>query len=258
MPEELVVIEWPQLMVPEITPAWGSPRFMGAETTMSGDNLVSGATHVPVAPHEARWPSSLVLLAAVLLHSTLPHRLTAGPVWLLPLIEIVLLVPLTISVPRRHSEEEGWQRAGAILLIGVINAANFISLGLVIKFLLEGGRGTGGELVVEAMKIWLINVVVFGLWYWELDRGGPGRRRGPRPVHPDFLFPQMATRGIAPANWLPSPLDYLYVSFTNSTAFSPTDTLPLTPWAKMLMLAQSLASLLTVAVVAGRAINILA
>ena len=110
---------------------------------------------------------------------------------------------------------------------------------------------------MTAIQIWLTNVIVFGLWYWELDRGGPGARCRENHREPDFLFPQMSTPAAAPPSWAPRFLDYLYVAFTNATAFSPTDTLPLTAWAKVLMAIQSLASLLTVALVAARAVNIL-
>jgi hypothetical protein len=107
------------------------------------------------------------------------------------------------------------------------------------------------------VQIWLTNVIVFGLWYWDLDRGGPIERRRIHHRQPDFLFPQMVTPGAAPEPWCPHFVDYLYVSFTNATAFSPTDTMPLTAWAKLLMMVQSLASLLTVVLVAARAVNIL-
>jgi hypothetical protein len=106
------------------------------------------------------------------------------------------------------------------------------------------------------VPIWLTNVIVFGLWYWDLDRGGPATRLHENHRRPDFLFPQMSTPGSGP-NWTPDFLDYLYTSFTNATAFSPTDTMPLTAWAKLLMMVQSLASLLTVALVVSRAVNIL-
>ena len=113
------------------------------------------------------------------------------------------------------------------------------------------------ELIFAAMQIWMTNVIVFGLWYWELDRGGPSARCRTSHREPDFLFPQMSTPAAAPPDWAPMFVDYLYVAFTNATAFSPTDTLPLTTWAKVLMAVQALASLLTVALVAGRAVNIL-
>jgi hypothetical protein len=107
------------------------------------------------------------------------------------------------------------------------------------------------------MQIWFTNVLAFGLWYWEFDRGGPGSRSHVHHREPDFLFPQMANPDAAPKDWCPSFIDYMYVTFTNATAFSPTDTMPLTQWAKLLMAVQSLASLLTVALVAARAVNIL-
>ena len=128
---------------------------------------------------------------------------------------------------------------------------------MLIRGLLQGSKAEASQLVFSAIQIWLTNVIVFGLWYWELDRGGPSARCTPEHREPDFLFPQMATPSIAPDGWFPHFVDYLYVAFTNATAFSPTDTLPLTVWAKGLMTVQSLASLLTVALVAARAVNIL-
>jgi hypothetical protein len=115
----------------------------------------------------------------------------------------------------------------------------------------------GRELIVASVGIWLTNVIVFGLWYWELDRGGPYARHREDHPEPDFLFPQMCTPGAGRPDWAPGFTDYLYVSLTNATAFSPTDTMPLTPMAKLLMGGQAIASLLTVAVVASRAVNIL-
>jgi len=113
-----------------------------------------------------------------------------------------------------------------------------------------------GPLLLDALNVWATNVIVFALWYWQLDSGGPQARRaatGP----PDFLFPQIATPEFAPPNWQPQFLDYLYLSFTNSTAFSPTDTMPLSRWAKMLMLVQSAVSLTLGLMVVARAVNIL-
>lgn len=195
---------------------------------------------------------------AILLYVTLPQNLTFGK-WLLPILEGALIVPLTLMYPRRHHDESPLQRFMALALIALINLANLVSLALLVHELLSGRRAAGKELVYGSIAIWLTNVIVFGLWYWELDRGGPGKRC--RPVHerrePDFLFPQMANPDVAPKGWHPTFVDYLYVSFTNASAFSPTDTMPLTEWAKLLMLVQSLASLLTVVLVTARAVNIL-
>jgi hypothetical protein len=125
-----------------------------------------------------------------------------------------------------------------------------------IHALLYSSIRAGRPLVYASVPVWLTNIIVFGLWYWELDRGGPAARRLPRHRQPDFLFPQMSTPGSAPG-WSPNFFDYLYTAFTNATTFSSTDTMPLTGWAKLLMALQSLASLVTVVVVVSRAVNIL-
>jgi uncharacterized membrane protein len=143
-----------------------------------------------------------------------------------------------------------------VAVIALITIANVVSLVDLIHALLYESQVGGRALVYSSLPIWLTNVIVFGLWYWELDRGGPAARQQTRHRRPDFLFPQMSTPGAAPG-WTPDFLDYIYTSFTNATAFSPTDTMPLTAWAKLLMMLQSLASLLTVAVVVSRAVNIL-
>jgi len=216
---------------------------------------------------EPRWPASLAVVASVLLYAALPLKLqiSFGPARLggvekgiLPALELILLVSLTIAAPRRRPNEPRWQRYAAVALIALVNIANIGSLGLLVHSLLEKGRGTNGAtLLLSSIDIWLTNVIVFALWYWELDRGGPDDRSHPMHRRPDFLFPQMVTPHCTRERWTPSFMDYLYVSFTNATAFSPTDTMPLTPWAKALMTVQALASLLTVALVAARAVNIL-
>lgn len=207
-------------------------------------------------PSEARWPATLAILAAIGLYVTLPDRYTVGPSWLMPAFESAMLVPLSLTAPRRHPNEGWWLRLGGMLLIGIVSAANFFSLGQLVTALLHGSKAPGSQLTFAAIQIWLTNVIVFALWFWELDRGGPGERQQAG-RQPDFLFPQMTTRGLAPEDWMPGFVDYVYLAFTNAMAFSPTDTLPLTPWAKLLMLAESLASLLTVVFVAARAVNIL-
>jgi uncharacterized membrane protein len=222
-----------------------------------GPLLCSSMAEEPWMPEaEPRWPASLAVIASIALYITLPERYAIGPVWLIPALEGVLLIGLTIGAPRRHPEEAAILRTAAIVLIGVVSATNIFDLWLLIESLLHGSKAEGSQLIFAAIQIWLTNVAVFALWFWELDRGGPTVRRW-QPRNPDFLFPQMSSQGVAEAHWMPNFVDYLYVSFTNAMAFSPTDTLPLSRWAKLLMLAQSLASLLTVAFVAARAVNIL-
>jgi hypothetical protein len=142
-------------------------------------------------------------------------------------------------------------------LIGLVSAVNLYSLFQLVHYLLQGGKAGGHALVVAGAVLWSTNVLLFGLWYWELDRGGPMRRMLEPDALPDFLFPQMTEPRVAPPGWIPGLIDYLYVSFTNATAFSPTDTMPLTAMAKILMTVQSLASLVTVGLVVARAVNIL-
>ncbi|HWE63720.1 MAG TPA: hypothetical protein VHB98_18555 [Chloroflexota bacterium] len=215
------------------------------------------------ARHENLWPARAAILGTMALYLTLPDRLTVGPTWLLPVLEAALLAPLTVAAPVRHTREVQLQRLLSIGLIALINLANIGSLVLLLSALLHHGvafhgRPLDGPTLLQAsLQIWLTNILVFALWYWELDRGGPIARRQRRHREPDFLFPQMSTPGCSPGTWFPHFIDYLYVSFTNATAFSPTDTLPLTPWTKLLMLVQAFASLLTVALVAARAVNIL-
>jgi len=207
---------------------------------------------------EPRWSALLAVLAAIALQLLLPHSLIRGlgNRALIPALEGVLLLVLLITNPGRISNEESRLRIIGVTLIALITVANVVSLTELIHALLYGSKAGGRPLVYASVPIWLTNVIVFGLWYWELDRGGPAARRLPEHRRPDFLFPQMSTPGSAPG-WVPNLLDYLYTSFTNATAFSPTDTMPLTAWAKLLMMLQSLASLVTVAVVVSRAVNIL-
>ncbi|HEV3158123.1 MAG TPA: hypothetical protein VGZ00_12325 [Candidatus Baltobacteraceae bacterium] len=210
------------------------------------------------AASESRWPASLAVIVAALLNFLLPARYTLGPPWFVSVLELAILIPLSFISPRRTVDGPRWHRLLGLGLIGVVNLANLASLFFLIHNLIFNGRSIGGpELLYSSVGIWLTNVIVFALWYWELDRGGPGERLKPEHREPDFLFPQMMTPGCARQPWSPTFIDYVYVAFTNATAFSPTDTMPLTPWAKTLMLIQSSASLLTIAVVAARAVNIL-
>ncbi len=211
------------------------------------------------SPREVRWPVLVAVAVAIALQLVLPERVTTelGPRVLLPSLEGLLLVVLLIANPGQVSTEERRLRVLGLVLIGLVSATNFVSLTELLHALLYGTRAGGRTLVYASVPIWLTNVIAFGLWFWELDRGGPAARMSPGHRKPDFLFPQMGARGADPT-WSPRFSDYLYTSLTNATAFSPTDTMPLTPWAKALMTLQSLVSLVTVALVISRAVNILA
>lgn len=199
----------------------------------------------------------MALLVAIALYVVLPEALIIGPRWFVPGLEAVLVLTLTIRAPVRHPDEQRAVRVLAVAVIAVINVANITSVALLVHRLLDGSSVGGATLIYSAILVWLTNVIVFGLWFWELDRGGPGVRGTGYERWPDFAFVQMQSTDLAQPGWHPRVVDYLYVSFTNATAFSPTDTMPLTVMAKVLMGAASLVSLVTVVVVAARAINIL-
>ena len=209
--------------------------------------------------HESHWYPAVAVLGALVLWIVLPAEYKIGALsWIVPVLEMALLIPLIIT--RRMPELRGTSlsRVLALSLIALINVTNLISLVHLVTLILSHHPITNTQaLLFSAGDIWLTNVIVFGLWFWELDRGGPIVRRTQHHRKPDFLFPQMATPFCAPTDWAPDFVDYFYVSFTNATAFSPTDTMPLTNWAKMLMAAQSLISLITIGLVAARAVNIL-
>ena len=209
---------------------------------------------------ESRLPVVGAVLVAIFLQVILPDRLLVNSTTrvVLPALEGLLLVVLLVANPTRTiNPEERVLRGVGIALIALISIANVVSLVELIHALLYVPKTAGRPLVYASVPIWLTNVIVGGLWYWELDRGGPAARCQPKHRRPDFLFPQMGARGADPG-WTPDFGDYLYTSFTNATAFSPTDTMPLTGWAKLLMALQSMASLITLAVVISRAVNILA
>jgi len=207
---------------------------------------------------EDRLPVALIVVVAIGLQVALPAHLSFKPSWLLPALEGALLVALVVANPRKINRTSMFLRSASIGLIAIISLANGWSSGRLAYGIIQGTEGkSAAPLLAEGASIYLTNIIVFALWYWEWDRGGPvSRAQGLRP-YPDFLFANMTQADLAPPDWVPTFIDYLYLSFTNATAFSPTDTLPLARWAKMLMLVQSGVALVTVALVVARAVNIL-
>lgn len=211
-----------------------------------------------VTEGEPRWPVSLAIVAAIALQIPLPNHLAFHPRWLLPALEALLLVGIVAANPKRIDKPSDVLRGASIALIAVISSANAWSAGRLVVNLVRGREGQqAAALLMTGAAVWLTNVIVFSLWYWELDRGGPVSRALATKPFPDFLFAQMQSPDLAPADWEAGFVDYLYLSFTNATAFSPTDVLPLTAWAKLAMMLQSAVSLMTVALVIARAVNIL-
>ena len=210
-----------------------------------------------ITESESPWAVLCAVLAATALQVALPNRYEIPPNWLLPTLGTLLGLGLSIANQKGFTRISPQLRLVSILLIAVISLANAGSAGRLIAALLRGKEQDPTTLLLTGGAIWLTNVIVFGMWYWDLDRGGPAARSQALKPYPDFLFPQMTAPDLSAPDWKPEFLDYLYVSFTNAAAFSPTDVLPLARWAKMTMMVQSIVSLSTVVLVIARAVNIL-
>ncbi|HEX2508178.1 MAG TPA: hypothetical protein VHK23_07645 [Miltoncostaeaceae bacterium] len=217
---------------------------------------------------ETRFEAALAVAGVVVLQVLLGlvSRAQGWSLWELPwwvwlvLVgpEVALLILLTWSRPRRRLVETGRRRTVSLALVASVGLGNALALVTLLGSILSGEEQSGGQLLLKGTAIWTTNVVAFGLWFWELDRGGPMRRAEPDPPPPDFQFPQMDDAGRSRGGWYPRLVDYVYVSFTNSLAFSPTDAMPLTRRLKLAMLTEASVSSITVLLVAARAINILA
>jgi uncharacterized membrane protein len=219
------------------------------------------------------WPAAAIVAAAAL-YADLPGRFIAGRSagafadirWIVPALTLLVIAALLVTVPEgRLAHRLGWhrhqvhltRRVLALSSIAFVSAANAVSIILLVHLLVNGAHANAPPLLRAAVHMWSVNVLLFGLWYWQLDGGGPVARPTCTPAQRDFLFPQQTEPALLSSGWQPTFLDYLYVSFTNAAAFSPTDTLPLSRWAKMLMLVQSATSLTLAVMVVARAVNIL-
>ncbi len=204
------------------------------------------------------WHVQIAMVAAIALQLTLPDKYSVGSHYVIPVIEVLLLIALAFTTPKKRAFQSSARRANAIALIIITSLANGYALFQVANQLLQGGHVNDGRaLILTAINIYLTNIVIFALWYWEMDGGGPGKRHAAMQRDLDFSFPQQQNEEIGHPDWKPTFIDYIYLSSTNALAFSPTDTMPLSRRAKMLMLAQSIISLIAVALVAARAVNIL-
>jgi uncharacterized membrane protein len=207
---------------------------------------------------EHRLPVTIAVLAMIGLQASVPEHLTLTASWVLPVVEAGILVILVISNPRRLTHTSRQLRWLSLALIAVASLANAWSAGSLVVGLVRGTeKGGATALLTTGGNIWLTNIVIFALWYWDLDRGGPSARAHGEKNKPDFLFPEMTAPELADPDWEPHFVDYLYLAFTNATAFSPTDTLPFSRWSKLAMMLQSTISLTTGALVIARAVNIL-
>lgn len=216
---------------------------------------------------EARLPSALVVVAAIALYALLPEQLIVGPRLVIPALEAVLLGALIVVNPRRMTRDNRWERVVALSLVGLIAVTNAVALVLLLHRLVSTDDSRAVELLIAAGQVWLTNVIVYGLAFWELDRGGPvarthlSRDRLPRA---DFRFPQdedhdtvdeVQAGSSKVSDWVPAIVDYLYVSLSNSSAFSPTDTMPLSTRAKILMAIESTSALVISVLVIAKGVG---
>lgn len=210
---------------------------------------------------EHRWPAAVAVVVMIVLQVVVLQQLRVRPGWAIPAVEGVPLLALLVADPGRMNRETRLLRG---LGLGLVAAATLINAIAVLRLVYDIvtahadlGSLSPAELLLTGGAVWLTNVIAFALLYWELDSGGPAARANARQDRPDLLFPQMTSPELSPPDWEPQFLDYLYVAFTNATAFSPTDTMPMTRWAKLAMMFQSVVSVVVVALVIARAINIL-
>lgn len=265
MPAECAVVD-----LDEVDPSRVSrPGAASMKPGLSCLTMVLMSAPERSTPGEPRFPAAVAVVVAIALYAALPAQLLLGPRYVVPGLEVLLFVPLVAVNPRRMTRENKWLRRLSLALVMVIAAANAIALGLLVGELVSGAASQGKALLLAAGQVWSTNIVIFALAFWELDRGGPVRRTEGRdqdlPVA-DFRFPQdedhdavveVAARSSMRSGWTPGFIDYLYVSVTNSSAFSPTDTMPLSHRAKLLMGAESVSAIVLSVLVISRGVSLL-
>ncbi len=245
---------------------WHSLVHRAADVEQVTARLAAESAHLPAWQRrtrgEHRWPVNVAIIVALVLQMLLPGQMALRPLppWLLPALEGALLVGLAIANPVRIERRARFVRFVSLGLVLIITAANATSAVILIRLIITDPAATGSAypLLASGAAIWATNVIAFALWYWEFDRGGPVHRANATYRYLDFLFPQMTLPPeLTHPDWEPRFADYLYLAFTNATAFSPTDVMPLARWAKLAMAVQSMVSLALAALVIARAVNIL-
>jgi uncharacterized membrane protein len=207
---------------------------------------------------ESRVQVMSALAVAIVLTLLLPARVANHPRWLLPGLATILFVIVLLVNPTKSPERAKQLRPLTFSLLAVMSLGNAASAGrLIVDLVNSEGIKSADTLLLTGAAIWVTNMIIFAVWYWEFDRGGPGARATMTKQYPDFVFPQMTDPTNSDPEWEPYFIDYLYLSFTNATAFSPTDVMPYARWAKVTMMAQSAVSLIVVVLVVARAVNVL-
>lgn len=209
---------------------------------------------------EARWPAAAAVAAAIALAVFVPHQMRFGPGGVLPGIEGLLLLALLVRDHGTIDRRSSLLRALSIGLVCLLVVAALWATAFLVRDLIEGGPETNsaGDLLRAGAIVWGSNTIASALLYWELDGGGPAARARRLRPHPDLAFPQHMNPNIAPPGWRPRFIDYLYLGITNALALSPTDVMPLAPWAKIAMALQSMIALMIIGLVIARAVNVLA
>ena len=218
-------------------------------------------TPVQAVRGEHWWPVALAIVVATALHVALPAKYRVNPPWIAPAVLLGLLAALIIGDPGRIDRQKPWLRILTGIMIGALTLANLAAAGRLVHDILTNNKlyatnATG--LLATGGVIWATNVIAFGLWYWDLDRGGAAARAHHPQANPAFIFPEMLHTGYVPATWVPQFVDYLTLGFWTATAFSPTDISAIKPWAKLMMITEAAVSLVIAGLVIARAINILA
>ena len=220
----------------------------------------SPAAPAQTARGEHWWPVALAVALVAVLHVLLPAKYRVNPSWVLPAVLLGLLVALIIGDPGRIDRQKTWLRVVTGTVIACLTLANLAGAARLVDDIVTNNKlfsANAGGLLATGGVLWATNVVAFGLWYWDLDRGGAAARAHHPQANPAFVFPEMISP-YAPADWVPTFPDYLSLGFWTATAFSPTDVSAIRPWAKLLMMTEAAVSLAIATLVIARAINILA
>jgi hypothetical protein len=224
------------------------------------------AARSPVTPLRAAgrgehwWPVALAIIVVAGLHVVLPAKYRANPPWVGPAVLLALLAVLIIGDPGRIDRQKTWLRITTSTMIAFITVANLFAAAHLVRDIITSNKlfdGNATGLLATGGVIWVTNVIAFGLWYWDLDRGGAAARAHHPQANPAFVFPEMLLTGYAPATWVPEFADYLSLAFWTATAFGPTDVSAIKRWAKLMMMTEAAVSLGIGALVIARAINIL-
>ncbi len=214
----------------------------------------------PAERGEPWWPVALAILVAAGLHVALPASYRVQPAWVVPAVLVGLLVVLIVGDPGRIDRQRTWLRIVTGAVIALLTLANLLAAGRLVVEILTNNKlfaAHPGGLLAAGGMVWATNVIAFGLWYWDLDRGGAAARAHYPDRNPAFVFPEMQHTEYVPANWVPRFVDYLSLAFWTATAISPTDISAIKPWAKLLMMLEAGCSIVLAALVIARAINVL-